>query len=193
MTDLPKASKPRTGPRPVLRRALDAVYDGAGVLGAACLLAIFAVILAQMVARWSGLIFPGAADYAGYLMAAASFLTFAHAMNRGAHIRVSLLLSALGPRRRWAEAWCLAFATLMTGTVAWYACRAVYWSRKLHDVSQGQDATPLWIVQLPMAAGAILLALCMADNLVTLLLTGRDNITEDDLPDQPQADQVQGE
>ena len=55
----------------------------------------------------------------------------------------------------------------------------VYWSRKLGDVSQGQDAMPLWIVQAPMAAGAVLLAICFLDNLLTLLLTRRDNIGSD--------------
>ena len=39
--------------------------------------------------------------------------------------------------------------------------------------------TPLWIPQIPMAAGAVLLAVCFLDNLVTLLLTRHDNIGED--------------
>ena len=63
--------------------------------------------------------------------------------------------------------------------LAWYAVRLVYWSRKLGDVSQGQDATPLWIVQAPMAVGAVLLAICFVDNLLTLLVTRRDNIGTD--------------
>ena len=48
-----------------------------------------------MLARWTGEVFPGAPDYAGYCMAAASFLAFANALNRGAHIRVSILLNAV--------------------------------------------------------------------------------------------------
>jgi TRAP-type C4-dicarboxylate transport system permease small subunit len=63
--------------------------------------------------------------------------------------------------------------------LAWYAVKLVYWSRKLNDVSQGQDATPLWIVQTPVAFGAVLLAVCFADNLITLLATRRDNIGSD--------------
>ena len=39
--------------------------------------------------------------------------------------------------------------------------------------------TPLWIVQTPMAVGAAILAVCLIDNLVTLLINGRDNIRED--------------
>lgn len=159
-----------------IRRALDRIYDSAAVLAAICLILILIVIVLQMASRWSGIPFPGSTAYAGYLMAAASFLAFAHALNHGAHIRVGLFLTALGTKRFWGELWCLVIGTAAASYLAWYAVRAVYWSRKLHDVSQGQDATPLWIPQLPMAIGAVLLAVCFADNLATLVLTRKDNI-----------------
>lgn len=79
-----------------LRAVLDALYFAGGVLAAGFLVMILAIIVAQMAARWFGFTFPGSTDYAGYCMAAASFFAFAHALNRGAHIRVSLLLAALG-------------------------------------------------------------------------------------------------
>jgi TRAP-type C4-dicarboxylate transport system permease small subunit len=161
-----------------VRRTLDGLYDFAGYLAAACLLALLIVIVIQMVARWSSLTFPGGAEYAGYLMAASSFLAFAHALNHGSHIRVGLLLTALGRHKFWAELWCLAIATAASGYLAWYAVKLVYWSHKLHDISQGQDATLLWYVQIPVAAGAVLLAICFADNLVSLIINGRDNIVE---------------
>ncbi len=75
----------------LLRRTLDALYFGCGIVAAGFLVAMLAVIVAQMVARWTGFTFPGATSYAGYCMASASFLAFAHALNRGAHIRVGLL------------------------------------------------------------------------------------------------------
>jgi TRAP-type C4-dicarboxylate transport system permease small subunit len=164
-----------------VRRALDAVYDGAGVAAALCLILILCVIVLQMVTRWSGIPFRGSSDYAGYLMASASFLAFAHALNRGTHIRVNLFLTALGERRFWGELWCLLIGTAASSYLAWYAVRTVYWSRKLNDISQGQDATPLWIPQLPMALGAVLLAVCFADNLITLIATRRDNIRHEAL------------
>jgi TRAP-type C4-dicarboxylate transport system permease small subunit len=161
----------------VIRRSLDAIYDGAGFLAALCLVAILIVIMVQVAARWAGISVHGPAEYAGYLMAAASFLAFAHTLNRGAHIRVGLLINALGERRFWGELWCLLVASAAGIFLAWYACKAVYWSWKLGDISQAQDATPLWIVQTPVAVGAIILAVCFLDNLITLLLTGRDNIS----------------
>jgi TRAP-type C4-dicarboxylate transport system permease small subunit len=137
------------------------------------------VIIGQMAARWSSLTFPGSTQYAGYLMASASFLAFASALNSGAHIRVGLALTALGRHRYWGELWCMIVGTAASCYLAWYAVRLVYWSRKLHDISQGLDASPMWIVQLPMAFGAILLAVAFLDNLVTLVLTGRDNVRDD--------------
>jgi TRAP-type C4-dicarboxylate transport system permease small subunit len=159
-----------------LRRFLDAVYDGAGAAAALCLVAILIVILLQMGARWASIAFPGSTAYAGYLMAAASFLAFAYALTRGAHIRVNLLLTALGRHRFWGELWALLIGAAASTYLAWYSVKATYWSRKLNEVSQGQDATPIWIVQIPMAIGAVLLAVCFLDNLITLILTRRDNI-----------------
>ena len=103
-------------------------------------------------------------------------ITIAHALNCGAHIRVGLLLTALGRHRRYAELWCMAIGTVTASYIAFYALKLVYWSYKLRDISQGQDETALWIPQLPFAAGAALLAICFADNLIALITTGSDNI-----------------
>ncbi len=62
---------------------LDFLYLASGVLAALCLIAILVLIVMQMLARWTGEVFPGAPEYAGYFMAAASFLAFANALNRG--------------------------------------------------------------------------------------------------------------
>ena len=159
-------------PHPV-RRALDRLYLGAGVLAALCLVAILLLIVAQMVARWAGTTFPGASNYAGYAMAAASFFAFAHALTRGAHIRVGILFNALGPGgRRALEIWCTGIGMVLAWFLARYAIKTVRWSWTLGDVSQGQDATPLWIPQCAMAIGAVIFAIALTDRLVTLLMGG---------------------
>lgn len=163
-----------------LRRGLDAIYFTGGVIGAGFMVAILCVIVAQMVARWTGLTFPGATSYAGYCMAGASFFALAHALNRGAHIRVALLLGRLGRWRRFGEIWRHGVAALVATYFARYAVKTVYWSWKLGDVSQGQDATPLWIPQLSMAAGSCLLALALWDHLIRILLTGHEGVPEPD-------------
>lgn len=151
-------------------QALDHLYTAGGVLAALFLIAILVLIMVQMLARWTGQVFSGAPDYAGYCMAAASFLAFAHALNRGAHIRVSLLLNVAGRFRYYLELWCFTIGAAATIYLAWYAVKATIWSHKFQDISQGQDATPIWIPQLGMSIGAVLLAICFVDNLARLIV-----------------------
>lgn len=167
-----------------LRRILDALYLTGGVLAALCLIGILTIIVLQMSARWFGEVFPGSTDYAGYFMAAASFFAFAHALNHGTHIRVSIVLNALGKWRLWGEIWCFTIGTALATYFAWYAVKATYWSHKLGDISQGQDATPLWIPQLAMSAGTIVLAICFFDNLIRLIFTGAHGMKAETV-DQP--------
>ena len=155
-----------------LRPWLDRLYNLAGAFAACFLIAILVIICLQMAARWIGLQFPGSTDYAGYCMAAASFFALAHTFNNGAHIRVSLLLSKLGRWRRLGELWCLGIAAVLACFFAVYAIKSVQVSIKLHDISQGQDAMPLWIPQLAMALGTVLFAICMVDRLIRVAFGG---------------------
>lgn len=164
----------------LLRKFLDFLYTAAGVLAGLCLIAILFLIVVQMLARWTGEVFPGAPDYAGYAMAAASFLAFANALNKGSHIRVSIVLNALGERARWfLEVWCFAIGTAVAWYVSYFTYRMLGFAIKFNDVSQGQDATPLWIPQSAMLIGMIILAIALTDNLIALLVTGKHRIIRD--------------
>jgi len=169
-----------------LRRVLDAIYLAGGVLGSLFLITILGLIVAQMIARWTGQVFPGATDYAGYAMAGASFMALAYAMNRGAHIRVNLVLSSMGRWRRHAELWCYGVGAVTAVFFARYAIKGTYLSHKLNDISQGLDATPMWIPQLLMSAGTCLLALTLIDQFLRLLLTEHKGVEgEQDWEDVP--------
>ena len=163
-----------------LRAFLDRLYFACGVIAALFLIIILVLIVLQMVARWTSEVFPGAPDYAGYCMAAASFFAFAHALNRGSHIRVSILLNAVSLKwRRVLETWCFAIGTALGWYFCYYAFKAIYWSWKFNDISQGQDATPLWIPQLSMAFGALVFAIALTDHLVHVLYSGAHRIEAD--------------
>lgn len=157
----------------VLRSSLDRLYWFSGAVAACFLIAILGLILIQMLARWTGEVFPGAPDYAGYCMAAASFFAFAHALNSGSHIRVGIVLNAVGAKaRRVLEIWCFGIGSALAWYAVYYAGRMVYWSWKFGDVSQGQDATPLWIPQMGMMIGLLIFAIALTDNLVNLFTKG---------------------
>ncbi len=163
-----------------LRRVLDFLYSLSGMVAALCLISILALIVMQMLARWTGEVFPGAPNYAGYAMAAASFFAFANALGRGAHIRVSILLNAVPGRIKYAmELWCFGAGGVISAYFTYHAYQFVYFSWRFNEVSQGQDAIHLWIPQSVLVIGGALLTLCMLDNLLHLILRGEHRIVRD--------------
>lgn len=156
-----------------MRRLLDGLYDAAAWLAAACMVGLLAMVLLSIVSRLLRFQAPGTDSYAGYLMAASGFLALAHTLKRGEHIRVTLLLSALkGRAQRGLELWALAAGTLLAALFAYYSCKLAWQSRAFNDVSTGIDATPLWMPQLSMAVGSVILVVALIDELV-LELRGR--------------------
>ena len=155
------------------RKLLDAIYRFSSILAALSLIAILVLIIVQMLARWTGEVFPGAPDYVGYFMASASFLAFAGALNSGSHIRVSILLNSVSERiRRMIEIWCFSIGSAIAWYFVFYAVKFVYWSWKFNDISQGQDKTALWVPQSIMLLGAVIFAVALTDNLLHLILKG---------------------
>ena len=156
-----------------MRRALDALYDGAAALAALFMVLLLVAVLASVLGRQFHFHIPGTDAYAGYMMAGAGFLALAHTFKRGEHIRVTLLLQSLSPRARHAlEVWALAAASVLAALVAFYSVRLAWQSHAFNDISTGNDATPLWIPQLGMAVGTTILAIAFIDELV-LELRGR--------------------
>jgi TRAP-type C4-dicarboxylate transport system permease small subunit len=161
-----------------VRRVLDALYDGAAWLAALSMIGLLAMVLLSIVSRQVGFHVPGTDAYAGYLMAAAGFLALAHTLKKGEHIRVTILIGRLkGRARRALELWALAAAAGLAGLFAWYSARLVWQSHLFHDISTGNDATPLWIPQLAMAAGTLILFVAFVDELV-LAARGRGSFAD---------------
>lgn len=149
-----------------MRKLLDSLYDGAAWLAALFMIGLLIMVLLSIVSRLLHFHVPGTDAYAGYLMAASGFLALAHTLKRGEHIRVTLLLSALkGRARRALELWALSAAVALAGLAALYSCRLVWQSRAFNDISTGNDATPLWVPQLSMAVGSVVLLIAFVDEL----------------------------
>ena len=163
-----------------MRAVLDGVYKSSGYAAAVALLGILVLVTAQMVARWLGLLFAGGANYAGYAMAATSFLALAYTFNHNAHIRVSLFVTKAGRYRRGMEIFCYTIGSLAAVFLAWYAAKATMLSARINDVSQGQDATPLWIPQTFMAIGAVIFAVALIDNLVRIVWAEYQGVEADE-------------
>jgi TRAP-type C4-dicarboxylate transport system permease small subunit len=153
-----------------MRRGLDALYDAAAYLAALFLIGTLVMVLLGVGGRLLDFQVRGTDAYAGYFMAGAGFLALAHTLVRGEHIRVSLVLEHAGASlKRALERWSLAVASLLAIAFAWYSVRLAWQSYALHDISTGNDATPLWIPQLSMAVGNVVLAIAFIDQLVAEL------------------------
>ena len=153
-----------------MRKALDTLYDAAGYLAAFFMVGILLMVLASVVGRIAGFNLRGSDAYAGYCMAAAGFLALAHTLKRGEHIRVMLFLERFqGRLRRPLELWSHAAGTFFCAVLAIFSVRLAWTSRAFNDISQGNDATPLWIPQIAMAVGACVLAVAMLDDFVMLV------------------------
>lgn len=160
-----------------MRRLLDTLYDGAAVLAALFLVGLLGMVLLGIVSRLAHFHVPGTDAYAGYLMAGSGFLALAHTLKRGEHIRVTLLLTHLrGRARRGLEIWALGAATALAALFAFYSVRLSWQSRQLNDISTANDATPLWIPQLAMAVGSVILLVAFIDEWV-LELRGQRQVS----------------
>ena len=175
-----------------MRRFLDLLYDAAAYAAAFFMVGILVMVLASVLGRLLGFNLRGSDAYAGYCMAAASFLALAHTLKRGEHIRVNLFLERSGPRARHAlellshgvglllerfggrlrrplEIWSHLAGAFFCAVLALYSVRLAWQSHVFNDISQGNDATPMWIPQIGMAVGAIVLLVAMVDDLVAVI------------------------
>ncbi len=155
-------------------RVLDRAYRWAAIAAAACIGAICLLISAQIALNAgtrAGLplppTIPSYADFAGYLLAAATFLALPWTLRTGGHVRVSLVTSRLPNRAAWAlELAVIGAAAAFAGYAALYAALLTAESRRFGDVSTGMVPIPTWTVQIPMTAGLTLLTLALLQSLV---------------------------
>lgn len=196
----PKLERPL---RP-LWRVLDGVYFASGAIAAFFMVTILSLIVLGMVARWTGIAVPGTTEFAGYAMAATSFFALCHAMTRGAHIRVSIILNMNDFLKRWLDVFAVFGAAVIATYFARFAIKTNQFSEMLNDRTQGQDQipqwlvslfqldfagvaagdstlvyTPVWIPQLAMSIGTVLLAIALWDTLYRMLITGVNPIVSE--------------
>ncbi len=162
-----------------MRRVLDRIYAGAGVISATCILLICIVVAAQIslniLARIAGpalsFTIPSYADFSGFFLAASSFMGLAYALRRGAHIRVNLVIGLLPARLRLVlEVATLLGGAVMSGFATWYAVVLTMQSRQFGDMSPGIIAVPLWIPQVFMVLGLGLLTLAFVDTAIETMI-----------------------
>ena len=153
-----------------MRRALDLAYDVAGVLAAACVFAIFVVMLGSAVARELGIRTGGTDDLVSWMTAAAAFLGLAHTFKHGDFVRVGLFLEKMPPGlRRVFELASLTIAATFCGYLLVSVAQYVWMGWQYNEMSTGLLVVPMWIPQLSFLVGAALLFVAVLDEWITVL------------------------
>lgn len=168
-----------------MRALLNGLYRASAAGAAACLCVIAGLVLVQVFGRIldgalramslpvAGITVPSLNEIAGFLFVAATFLALAATLRQADHIRVSMLIKAVGPKvRRVLEAVVLAIGTGLASYAAYHGVLQVVDSIQFSTVSFGVIAIPLWIPQSALAAGLVVFAIAMADELFTVLTSG---------------------
>jgi TRAP-type C4-dicarboxylate transport system permease small subunit len=123
--------------------------------------------------RAAGQLLRGADDIVAWLCAGSAFLALGFTFRHGDLVRVSLLVERLPPRARHrAEIACLAAALVVVAYITWASATFVFESWKFGELAQGLVQIPIWIPQMSLVLGALVLTVAVLDELVAVLRGG---------------------
>jgi TRAP-type C4-dicarboxylate transport system permease small subunit len=149
---------------------LDRLFTWSGYLAGVFLVAIAVLVTAQIVARFFNQQIPSADEFAGYSLAASSFLGLAYSFRSGSHIRVTLLTARLSSKAQQVMLLLvLGFSAVMIAIWAFNSMALVYESWDFKEMSTGILKYPVWIPQLSMGIGVSLFCLAILEDLVNVL------------------------
>jgi TRAP-type C4-dicarboxylate transport system permease small subunit len=163
------ASPLHTASRSPVRVLLDSIEKLAwidGWMGAACLVALVFLMLAELTLRflsnfiaWMPADIPAAWEYCSYLMAACFTFGAAMTLRTGGHIRVNVVFSRVSPAMR--RALEFSAAAVGTGSVGFlaYAMAKFTWTTYATGQTSASSGTALWLPQSVVTFGILLLAL----------------------------------
>jgi TRAP-type C4-dicarboxylate transport system permease small subunit len=133
-----------------------------------CLIA--AGVILQVIMRFFGTSLPGGIEIATFALVGASFLALAHTFRHNVHIRVTMVIGRIDPRRRrYFEIWSLAVSLAVSVWFTFYCIGMTWDAYEFGDKSDGLLSIPLWIPQAMMLFGIGLLALSLIEELIKVL------------------------
>jgi len=154
------------------RQGLDKLFEIGGWMGAGFVALIAVIIVIQIICRELGYQVRGADDFTAWSVAASIFFALAHTFKKGGHIQVTLLIDRLrGRSTRAASLISLFVGTMVTGMLALSAINLVYDSYQFEEVAQGLVSVPMWIPQMALLLGALLLFLALLDSFLAAIFT----------------------
>ena len=149
------------------QRVLDGLYLLTGWLAGLFLIAVCVLMLILSLGREVGINLRSGDDLTAWSCAAMSALGLAHTFKSGEMVRVGLLIERLTGRTRvLAELAVLTLGTVLVGAFAYYSCDLVWDSYRFNERAQGVLPVPMWIPQLGIAFGAVVLFVAFLEELL---------------------------
>ena len=174
----------------MIRKTLDRLYVSSGAIASLLIAGICILVCVQvlfnLITRFGGfsinLTIPSYGDFAGYMLAAASFLALAYTLTQGGHIRVNLVLSRLPKHGKWlAEMLSLCACAVISGYATYYMGKLCFESYEFGDLSPGIIAIPIWIPQSSVVVGMFILTVALVDCLQRTFVSGTSVFDEVEL------------
>lgn len=149
-------------------RLLGALSQAATAASALGVLVSLALIAWAVVMRYAFNRPPAWVDDAvGFLLVGVVMLAAAQVLRRGEHIGVDLLTTRLGPRaQRWAQAWSALAALAASLVLVLNGWSTAMLSRQLGIVAEGNVEVPVYLMQLFLPLGGLMMALAALEALV---------------------------
>ncbi|MCA0974711.1 TRAP transporter small permease subunit [Halomonas denitrificans] len=114
-----------------------------------------------------GLEITGVSELASFLLVGATFLGMAYTFTHHAHIRMSLVIQRLPAAvRAFTELACLLIASALNALLCVSLWQLMQESLEYDDVSSGLLAIPLWIPQLVLLIGMVMMSLALTEALI---------------------------
>ncbi len=152
---------------------IDKLSHAGGVAASVLILAIFLLILLEIILRTVFKVTTLIADeYAAYFLACLVFLGLAYTLKTEGHIRIKLLLSRLSPRgQAYLNLICLGIAFMFLIYFSWYIQEVFYASVTSDSRSLHPSRTPIYIPQFFLLAGSVLMTFQLGANILTGIIS----------------------
>ncbi|KRC04335.1 C4-dicarboxylate ABC transporter permease [Hydrogenophaga sp. Root209] len=159
-----------------LLQGIESLSQWDGWIGVACLATLIALMVAELAVRALSNVFPALPgglphtwEYCSYLMAASFTFGAAMTLRTGGHIRVQLLLCRLGPGARRALEALTSLIGLLSVSFLSYSMARFTWTSFVSGQVSAESGTLLWMPQLAVTFGILLLALQLLARLIQAL------------------------
>lgn len=171
-----------------MRKSLNLLYRISGAGAALSLLMIVVILFGQVTFniidyvahaffdKRFGLLIPSYAQFSGYALGLATFLSLAMALRHNSHIRVTLLEVRLQPAvRRWTHTLLALLGVAVALIISYSLIELAIDSWRWNSTATGLVRIPLWIPQTGLAVGSVIFSIASVDTLIEMLRHGRSD------------------